>query len=148
MTGSPRHHHPAGRVARSRTPLLDANVYTFVVAPDANKIEIRDAVEAIFSVQVAKVNTLNRKGKRKRNRRTATCGTAPDTKRAIVTLAAGDRIEHLRELTHAASQAQAHQPRSPVPDRLRLRGDHEATAREVAARAQAAAPAVATPTAA
>jgi large subunit ribosomal protein L23 len=73
--------------------LLDAGVYTFVVAPDANKLQIREAVETIFHVRVTKVNTLNRKGKRKRNRRTFTFGKRSDTKRAIVTLAAGDRIE-------------------------------------------------------
>jgi len=71
----------------------DENVYTFVVAPDANKIEIRQAVESIFNVKVTKVNTLNRDGKRKRNRRTGAYGRRPDQKRAIVTLAAGDRIE-------------------------------------------------------
>jgi large subunit ribosomal protein L23 len=71
----------------------DANVYTFVVAPDANKIEIRNAVESIFDVHVTNVNTLNRTGKRKRNRRTGTFGRRADTKRAIVTLADGDRIE-------------------------------------------------------
>jgi len=73
--------------------LLDAGVYTFVVAPDANKLQIREAVESIFNVRVTKVNTLNRKGKRKRNRRTFTFGKRTDTKRAIVTLASGDRIE-------------------------------------------------------
>lgn len=73
--------------------LLDRNVYTFVVHPDANKIEIRNAVESIFNVRVTKVNTLNRKGKRKRNRRSFTFGTRPDTKRALVTLAEGDRID-------------------------------------------------------
>ncbi|MBV8949297.1 MAG: 50S ribosomal protein L23, partial [Actinobacteria bacterium] len=46
---------------------FDANVYTFVVAPDANKIEIKQAVESIFGVHVTNVNTLNRGGKRKRN---------------------------------------------------------------------------------
>ena len=61
--------------------------------PDASKPEIHDAVEAIFGVQVTKVNTLNRKGKRKRNRRTFTSASAPDTKRAIVTLAEGDTID-------------------------------------------------------
>jgi large subunit ribosomal protein L23 len=71
--------------------LLDAGVYTFVVHPDANKIEIRNAVESIFNVSVEKVNTLNRKGKRKRRRQF--WGTRPDTKRAIVTLKAGDRID-------------------------------------------------------
>ena len=72
--------------------LLDAGVYTFVVAPDANKIEIRQAVEHIFGVNVVKVNTLNRQGKRKRNRGKATYGKRSDTKRAIVTLAAGQSI--------------------------------------------------------
>ena len=72
--------------------LLDESVYTLVVDPTANKIEIRQAVEAIFNVRVAKVNTLNRKGKRKRNRRQFTFGKRPDTKRAIVTLAEGQRI--------------------------------------------------------
>jgi large subunit ribosomal protein L23 len=80
-------------VSEKSYALLDAGVYTFVVAPDANKTEIRQAVESIFNVRVAKVNTLNRKGKRKRNRRTFTYGTRPDTKRAVVTLAAGDRID-------------------------------------------------------
>ena len=73
--------------------LLDSGVYTFVVHPDANKIEIRQAVEQIFNVRVAKVNTLNRKGKRKRNRRAFTFGSRPDTKRAVVTLAGDDRID-------------------------------------------------------
>ena len=73
--------------------LLDNGVYTFVVDPRATKIEISQAVETIFNVRVAKVNTLNRKGKRKRNRRSATFGTRPDTKRAIVTLAPGGRID-------------------------------------------------------
>lgn len=73
--------------------LLDSNVYTFVVHPSATKIEIRQAVETIFNVEVTSVNTLNRKGKRKRNRKAATFGTRPDTKRAIVTVAAGGRID-------------------------------------------------------
>ncbi len=73
--------------------LLEDNVYTFVVHPRATKIEVRDAVETIFNVRVVKVNTLNRKGKRKRNRRSPTFGTRPDTKRAIVTLAPGSRID-------------------------------------------------------
>ena len=72
--------------------LLDAGVYTFIVAPDANKIEIRHAVESIFGVNVVKVNTLNRPGKRKRNRGKATFGKRADTKRAVVTLASGQSI--------------------------------------------------------
>ncbi len=73
--------------------LLEDGVYTFVVDPRATKIQIHDAVETIFSVQVVKVNTLNRKGKRKRNRRQFTFGTRADTKRALVTLAPGARID-------------------------------------------------------
>jgi large subunit ribosomal protein L23 len=73
--------------------LLDSNVYTFVVHPEASKPEIHDAVEAIFGVKVVRVNTLNRNGKRKRNRKTGTFGSRPDTKRAFVTLADGDRID-------------------------------------------------------
>jgi large subunit ribosomal protein L23 len=72
---------------------FDENIYTFVVAGDANKIEIRHAVETIFGVRVTNVNTVNRKGKRKRNRRTGGYGTRPDSKRAIVSLAEGDTIE-------------------------------------------------------
>ncbi len=72
--------------------LLDQGVYTFIVAPDANKIEIRHAVEVIFGVNVVNVNTLNRPGKRKRNRGRQTFGKRPDTKRAIVTLATGQTI--------------------------------------------------------
>ena len=57
--------------------LMDRNVYVFVVDPQATKIEIRQAVEQAFGVRVDKVNTLNRKGKRNRNRRTNTVGHAP-----------------------------------------------------------------------
>jgi large subunit ribosomal protein L23 len=71
----------------------DSGVYTFLVANDANKIEIKHAIETIFNVKVKNVNTLNRYGKRKRNRRTGTFGTRASQKRAIVTLAAGDKIE-------------------------------------------------------
>jgi large subunit ribosomal protein L23 len=79
-------------VSEKSYALLDVGVYTFLVAPSANKIEIRQAVEELFNVQVVKVNTLNRKGKRKRNRRQPTFGKRSDTKRAIVTLAEGQRI--------------------------------------------------------
>ncbi|HMC43266.1 MAG TPA: 50S ribosomal protein L23 [Acidimicrobiales bacterium] len=80
-------------VSEKSYALLDEGVYTFVVDPHASKTEIRQAVESIFNVRVAGVNTLNRKGKRKRNRRTGTFGNRSDVKRAIVTLAEGDRIE-------------------------------------------------------
>ena len=72
--------------------LQDAGVYTFVVAPGTNKIEIRQAIEAIFNVTVVNVNTLNRAGKKVRNRRTGVTGARPDQKRAIVTLKSGDSI--------------------------------------------------------
>jgi large subunit ribosomal protein L23 len=79
-------------VSEKSYALLDQGVYTFIVAPDANKVEIRHAVEAIFGVNVVKVNTVNRPGKRKRNRGKSTFGKRADTKRAIVTLATGQNI--------------------------------------------------------
>ena len=79
-------------VSEKSYALLDQGVYTFIVAPDANKVEIRHAVESIFGVNVVKVNTLNRPGKRKRNRGKATFGKRSDTKRAVVTLAVGQTI--------------------------------------------------------
>jgi large subunit ribosomal protein L23 len=75
--------------------LLDEGVYTFVVHPDATKIEVRQAVEEVFGVRVRQVNTLRRKGKGQRNRRTGVQGYRPDTKRAVVTLMSGDHIELL-----------------------------------------------------
>ncbi len=73
--------------------LLDTHVYTFKVPRSASKPEIRDAVQAIFDVKVVKVNTLNRKGKTVRNRRTGVTSKRADAKRAIVTLAEGDSID-------------------------------------------------------
>ncbi len=73
--------------------LMDDHTYVFVVDPRASKIEIRAAVEEAFGVRVASVNTLVRKGKRKRQRRVAAYGKRPDTKRAIVRLVGDDRIE-------------------------------------------------------
>ncbi len=70
--------------------LLDENKYTFIVAPDANKTQIKIAVEKVFDVKVSDVNTLNRQGKRKRTR--AGFGQRASSKRAIVTLREG-RIE-------------------------------------------------------
>ena len=71
--------------------LLDENKYTFLVAPHANKTEIKIAVEAIFKVKVTGVNTINRQGKKRRTR--AGWGKRPDTKRAIVSVADGERID-------------------------------------------------------
>ena len=73
--------------------LLEENVFAFEVHTSASKPEIRDAVESIFDVTVLKVNTLNRDGKRKRNRGLPTYGKRPDVKRAYVTLVEGESIE-------------------------------------------------------
>ncbi len=71
--------------------LLDANKYTFLVHKNANKTEIKIAVEQVFNVKVTSVNTLNRPGKKRRTR--AGIGKRPDTKRAIVSVADGQRID-------------------------------------------------------
>jgi large subunit ribosomal protein L23 len=71
--------------------LLDQNKYTFLVSPDANKTEIKIAVEQVFGVKVTAVNTANRQGKRRRTR--AGWGKQKDTKRAIVSIAEGQRID-------------------------------------------------------
>lgn len=67
--------------------LLDEGKYTFIVDPRANKSEIKRAVEAVFGVTVASVNTANRQGKKRRTR--FGTGQRKDTKRAIVTLKDG-----------------------------------------------------------
>lgn len=69
----------------------EANRYTFIVHPSANKTEIKQAVEEIWGVRVAKVNTLNRKGKTKRFG--FIMGKRRDEKRAMVTLAEGESID-------------------------------------------------------
>jgi large subunit ribosomal protein L23 len=69
--------------------LIEDNVYTFLVDPDSNKTQIKIAIEKIFAVKVAVVNTANRTGKRKRTR--AGYGKRKDTKRAIVTLTPGSK---------------------------------------------------------
>ena len=71
--------------------LLDENKYTFLVRTDANKTEIKIAVEKIFDVKVTAVNTINRKGKTRRTR--FGLGKRPDTKRAVVSVAEGQRID-------------------------------------------------------
>ena len=80
-------------VSEKSYSLLDENVYTFLVHPDASKPEIHDAVAAIFGKTVVKVNTVNRKGKAQRTRRSNRRGKRANTKRAYVTLAPGERIE-------------------------------------------------------
>jgi large subunit ribosomal protein L23 len=84
-------HRPV--VSEKTYALMDARVYVFEVDRDATKIDVRHAVEQAFGVRVAKVNTLTRKGKSMRNRRTGTVGHHADTKRAMVTLAPGNKID-------------------------------------------------------
>ena len=67
----------------------DRGQYTFVVAPDANKVQIKQAIEEIFKVKVTNVNTLNRAGKRQRTG----FGQRASQKRAIVTVAEGQTID-------------------------------------------------------
>ena len=71
--------------------LLDENKYTFIVAPHANKTAIKIAVEQVFGVKVVAVNTNNREGKRLRTR--TGFGRRASTKRAIVSVAPGERID-------------------------------------------------------
>ncbi len=71
--------------------LADDGKYTFLVPTDANRTQVRQAVEAVFGVKVTGVNTLNRPGKRRRTR--YGWGQRPNTKRAIVSLAEGERID-------------------------------------------------------
>ena len=71
--------------------LMEQNKYTFEVARNANKYQIKDAVEELFSVKVVAVNTINVKPKKKRVRYVA--GYTRQWKKAVVTLAAGDSIE-------------------------------------------------------
>lgn len=79
-----------------KSTLLTSNVnqYTFEVARQASRTEVARAVEAAFGVKVAKVNTLNKKAKRVRNRTDrSSFGLKPSFKKAIVTLKEGDKIE-------------------------------------------------------
>ncbi len=71
----------------------DHNGYTFLVAPKANKVQIRQAVEQLFDVKVTQVRTMTRKGKWKRRGRSVFQRSG--WKRAVVTLAEGDTVEFL-----------------------------------------------------
>ena len=71
--------------------LLDENKYTFIVDPRANKTQIKIAVEQVFGVKVLSVNTINRQGKTRRTR--YGLGRRANTKRAIISVAPGDRID-------------------------------------------------------
>ena len=78
-------------ITERTTQLMAEGKYVFVVAKAANKIEIAKAVSEIFKVKVAKVNTVNVLGKKKRMGRTQ--GKRPGYKKAIVKLAPGETIE-------------------------------------------------------
>ncbi|WIM68083.1 50S ribosomal protein L23 [Corynebacterium breve] len=86
-TANPRDIIIAPVLSEKTYALMEQNTYTFFVNPSANKTQIKIAVEEIFGVQVASVNTANREGKRKRSR--TGFGKRKDTKRAYVTLREG-----------------------------------------------------------
>ena len=71
----------------------EINTLVFLVDTRANKPMIKRSIQELYDVKVVKVNTLNRQGKRKRNRRTGGWGQRPSQKRALVTLAEGDSID-------------------------------------------------------
>ena len=87
LTKDPRDVVIAPVVSEKSYNLLDEGKYTFLVDPRSNKTEIKVAIEQIFGVKVASVNTINRKGKTRRTR--FGLGKRKDTKRAIVTLREG-----------------------------------------------------------
>ena len=78
-------------VSEKSYSLLDQNKYTFLVHRDSNKTEIKIAVEQVFNVKVTSVNTLNRAGQAQAH--PGRLGLPPDTKRAIVSVAEGQRID-------------------------------------------------------
>ena len=117
---------------------FDENIYTFVVAGDANKIEIRHAIETIFGVPGHQREHDEPQGQAQAQPPQWRVRLAPRRQ-------ARDRLSRPRATASRSSgaddagpQAQAHQSRSPVPDRLRLRGAHPRQAGEVAHQAQAA----------
>ena len=71
------------------------NKYTFEVDPDANKIEIRRAIEALWNVKVTKINTMTVRGKERRQSHRYRPGKTAQRKKAIVTLAEGQTIDVL-----------------------------------------------------
>lgn len=89
MIADPRDIILAPVISEKSYGLLEERQYTFLVRPDANKTQIKIAVQQIFDVRVASVNTLNREGKRKRSK--SGYGKRKDTKRAVVTVTAESR---------------------------------------------------------
>ena len=80
------------QITEKGSALLADNKYLFKVAPEANRVEIKKAIEELFKVDVVKVNTMNYIGKLKRDRTHRGFGKRPDWKRAIVTVAKGQEI--------------------------------------------------------
>jgi large subunit ribosomal protein L23 len=84
-------------ITEKNTRLMEQGQYTFEVARDANKIQIKEAVEQAFDVKVLKVNVMNVRGKQRRRARRqgriGAIGHTPAWKKAIVSLAEGDRID-------------------------------------------------------
>ncbi len=78
-------------ITEKATRMAEQNKFVFKISPDANKTDVKRAVEAIFGVTVTKVNTLNVEGKVKRFR--GNPGQRKDYRKAIVTLAAGQTID-------------------------------------------------------
>ena len=78
-------------ITEKSTLLQESGKYTFRVAPRANKVQVKEAVETSFNVTVLDVNITKTHGKRKRYGSRIT--KKPDIKKAVVTLASGDRIE-------------------------------------------------------
>lgn len=89
MNSDPRDVILAPVVSEKSYGLLESGRYTFLIRPDANKTQVKIAIEKIFDVKVVSVNTLNRTGKRKRTR--AGFGQRKATKRAIVTLSSDSK---------------------------------------------------------
>jgi len=80
-------------ISEQSSIMAEIGKYAFIVRPDANKIEIKYAVEKLFHVKVEKVNTVNVMGKTKRMR--YHIGRKPDWKKAVVTLKKGEKIEFM-----------------------------------------------------
>jgi large subunit ribosomal protein L23 len=78
-------------ISEKSTLITEHNQFTFQVAVDSNKNQIKQAIEGLFGVSVVKVNTIRQKGKVKRFR--GIVGKRNETKKAIVTLAEGDSID-------------------------------------------------------
>ena len=127
----------------------DANVYTFVVAHDANKIEIRNAVEQLFARRVEKVHTINRKAQAHAQppHRCVQRTGAPEAGHRHPRRRRGAH-RHLRELTMPIRKRKPTSPGRRFQIVVRLRRGHQDQAREVAHEAEAEDRVVVTPTAA